>query len=116
MSERVLILGMARSGRAAARLLRGRGRRVLLSDLRLAQEDLPEDLRDLPFLGGEFREEWLDEADTLLLSPGIPLDAAPAKANYLVGWPPWRGKKRWTLAKGFRSSSFAPCFRGFLFL
>lgn len=80
MSERILILGAARSGQWAARLLVKHNRRVTLSDRKLAAQDLPEDLRNLPFLTGEFREEWLDDIDALLISPGVARDSAPVLA------------------------------------
>ncbi len=80
MSERILILGAARSGQWMARLLRGRGRSVTLSDRKLGAADLPEDLRDLPFLAGDFRETWLDDFDTLLISPGVAQDSPPMLA------------------------------------
>jgi UDP-N-acetylmuramoylalanine--D-glutamate ligase len=63
-----------------ARLLRTRGRFVTLSDRKLGAADLPEDLRDLSFLTGDFREAWLDDFDTLLISPGVAQDSPPVLA------------------------------------
>ncbi len=80
MSERILILGAARSGQWVARLLAGQGRRVSLSDRKLQASDMPEDLRALPFLHGEFSEAWLDDFDALLISPGVARDSAPVLA------------------------------------
>ncbi|MDP6418660.1 MAG: UDP-N-acetylmuramoyl-L-alanine--D-glutamate ligase [Candidatus Krumholzibacteria bacterium] len=72
-----LILGMARSGQAAARLLMEEGKSPRLADSKLSQEDLPSALRDLDFRGGAFREEFFEGIDTLILSPGVPLDSLP---------------------------------------
>ncbi len=80
MSERILILGAARSGQWMARLLRERGAFPSLSDRKLTGAELPEDLTDLPFLGGDFREKWLDDIDALLISPGVAQDSPPVKA------------------------------------
>jgi len=80
VSERILILGAARSGQWAARLLAGRDRRVTLSDRKLVSGDLPEDLRGLPFLHGDFREDWLEDFDALLVSPGVAQDSPPVLA------------------------------------
>ncbi|MBC8366562.1 UDP-N-acetylmuramoyl-L-alanine--D-glutamate ligase [bacterium] len=80
MSERILILGAARSGQWMARLLREQGVCATLSDLKLTGADLPEDLRDLPFLAGDFRETWLDDFDALLISPGVAQDSPPVLA------------------------------------
>ncbi len=80
MSERILILGAARSGQWVARLLAGKGRRVSLSDRKLAATDMPEDLKALPFLHGEFDEAWLENFDALLISPGVARDSLPVLA------------------------------------
>ena len=80
MSEKILILGAARSGQWAARLLMKHGRQVTLSDHKLHGGDLPEDLRGLPFLSGEFQEDWLSDFDVLLVSPGVPRDSRPVLA------------------------------------
>ena len=67
------VVGAARSGIAAAELLRERGARVTLSDTRA---DVPEaePLRALGVeleLGGH-ETETFDDADLVVLSPGVP--------------------------------------------
>jgi len=76
--KRVLILGAARQGQAAARYLMRHGARVTLNDRRPPNEmsAAQEALADLPLtwvLGGH-PLELLDEADVICLSGGIPLD------------------------------------------
>ena len=78
-NRRVLVLGMARSGVAVAKLLCKFGAVPLLND-RKTEEQLGEEiqtLRELPC-------EWhlaedpltlLDRCDTLLISPGVPIDS-----------------------------------------
>ncbi|MBN2171125.1 MAG: UDP-N-acetylmuramoyl-L-alanine--D-glutamate ligase [Candidatus Krumholzibacteriota bacterium] len=82
-----LILGMARSGRALARLLQARGRAVVLADERLAAGDLPDDLRGLPFHGGPFAADWLQGVTRLAVSPGVLPDAPAPRAARAAGIP-----------------------------
>ncbi len=77
--KKVLIVGMARSGMAAARLLCGKGAEVSLFDAKSAEalgEKLAE-LSDLPLtliLGAEPAEEVLASFEYLILSPGVAPD------------------------------------------
>lgn len=73
--KRVLVLGLARTGVAAARFLAGEGAEVLAADRRSAAELAPETaaLAGLPvryFLGGE-DTAWLDGVDLVVPSPGV---------------------------------------------
>jgi UDP-N-acetylmuramoylalanine--D-glutamate ligase len=75
--ERVLVLGAARSGVAAALLLADRGARVTLSDLRPAMSDANDVARlrqrgVMLELGGH-RPETVAGASLVVLSPGVPL-------------------------------------------
>ncbi len=76
---RCSIIGLAREGTALARFLAERGIEVTVSDLK-SEEELQESiekLKDLPIryaLGGH-PSEILDDADTLFISPGVPLEA-----------------------------------------
>jgi UDP-N-acetylmuramoylalanine--D-glutamate ligase len=77
--KRVVILGLARQGRALARFAAGAGAEVVVSDLRPA-ETLAEDvaaLRDLEveFVLGEHPLSLLEGTDVLALSGGVPLTA-----------------------------------------
>jgi len=75
---RVLVVGLAREGTAAARYLVARGARVTVTDAKPV-ESLAESLaalEGLPIrlaLGGH-PEQLLDEADVLVVSPGVPLE------------------------------------------
>ena len=91
--KRVLVVGAARSGLAAAELLLKLGAYVLLND----QKPL-ESLGVLPlalqhercslFLG-EPAERYLKEADMLLISPGIPITAPLVQMAQKLGIPVW---------------------------
>ena len=76
--KKVLVVGMARSGMAAARFLRTRGAWVTVSDIR-GQSRLVPEIRTLQALGigcevGGHRLESLLEAEFIVVSPGVPLD------------------------------------------
>lgn len=73
--QRVLVVGLARSGAAAARLARARGARVTITDRRAATELAPalKDLGDVELaLGGHDRADFT-RADLVVVSPGVPL-------------------------------------------
>jgi UDP-N-acetylmuramoylalanine--D-glutamate ligase len=89
VGERIAILGLARSGTAAARLALAHGASVYVSDagdtpaLRAAAEEIRE-------LGGDAEVGRHDlaklaAADRILLSPGIPPTAAVLRAPELKG-------------------------------
>lgn len=72
--KRVVVVGGARSGVAAAELLASRGARVTLSDLKV---NIPDEKR-LAGLGialelGAHETHTFDSADLIVLSPGVPL-------------------------------------------
>lgn len=77
--KQLLILGLARQGRALARFATEAGARVIVSDLRQA-EQLQESLAELDGLGitfvlGAHPLTLLDGTDILAVSGGVPLDA-----------------------------------------
>ena len=82
----VLVVGLARTGVAAVRFLRGRGAKVKVSEAKPAEEleGSLKILRDLPVrweLGGHTLPFFL-EADLIVVSPGVPMDLKPlAKAR-----------------------------------
>ena len=83
--KKVLLVGMARSGIAAAELLSRHGAVPMLND-RKKEDAFGTDLDHLKELNCEFRlgEEpvaLLDEADQLVISPGVPIDAPVVKAT-----------------------------------
>ena len=76
--KKVLVLGLARTGRECAQFLANQGADVLVSDLRPEQElkQEMEALSGLPIeyhLGGENRS-WLKDVDLLIPSPGVPAE------------------------------------------
>ncbi|MBR4067642.1 MAG: UDP-N-acetylmuramoyl-L-alanine--D-glutamate ligase [Clostridia bacterium] len=78
-NKRILVLGMARSGIAAAELLLHHGAIPILADQK-PEEAFGSDLDSLRgtacvFRLGEDPVSLLDEADILLISPGVPIEA-----------------------------------------
>ena len=75
-AKKLLVIGLARTGRECARFLAQQGAKVWISDLR-GQDDLRGemaalgDLADLSRLGGE-EKSWLDGMDYVVPSPGVP--------------------------------------------
>ncbi|NLV57228.1 MAG: UDP-N-acetylmuramoyl-L-alanine--D-glutamate ligase [Clostridiales bacterium] len=92
--KRVLVVGMARSGVAAARLLIHNGAVPILSDTK-DLESFGSQLDELKDTGCEFRlgkdpVSLLSDADLVVISPGVPIDApivsaAKEKAIPLIG-------------------------------
>ena len=83
-NKRILVVGMARSGIAAAELLHRHGALPVLSDAK-KEEAFGAELEPLRKLGCEFRlgEDsvlLLSEADGLVISPGVPIQAPVVKA------------------------------------
>ena len=86
--RRVAVVGLARSGLAAARLLQAAGARVSASDAK-PLEALSEDARALPRLGvrlvaGDGAGGGVVGAELVVVSPGVPLESpqlAPARAG-----------------------------------
>ena len=74
--KRVLVVGLARSGRAAARCLQRRGAQVTVTDLRPPWElqiDIPELLAGkIGMELGVHREETFLRQDLIVVSPGVP--------------------------------------------
>ena len=84
---RVVILGLARQGKALARYFAEHGAEVIVSDLK-QQDELPlEELSDLDiqFELGDHPQDLLVKADLLCLSGGIPADLPLAQQARLLG-------------------------------
>jgi UDP-N-acetylmuramoylalanine--D-glutamate ligase len=85
--RRVTVVGLARSGLAAVRLLHSVGARVVATDTK-SLEALGEQVRQLHALGvtllvGGIHPEAVRDADLVVVSPGVPLDSpqlTPARA------------------------------------
>ena len=78
LGKKVLVVGIARSGIAAARLLASRGAMVIANDAKPESElrDAVKELRELGVmlsLGGH-PESLFENADLVVLSPGVPAD------------------------------------------
>ena len=86
--QRVVVVGAARSGVAAAHLLVTRGASVILTDTREAIEPADELRRAgvVLELGGH-RAETLASADLVVVSPGVPLDQPALKSARDAGVP-----------------------------
>ena len=92
--KRVLVIGMARSGIQVARLLAGQGAVPILNDLkpREAFGDVLDVLNGLnvEWRLGEDPVPLLDQADALVISPGVPIDSpavleAQKRGMYVAG-------------------------------
>lgn len=87
--KKVLVVGIARSGIAAARLLVSRGAMVIANDAKPESElrDAVKELRELGVmlsLGGH-PESLFENADLVVLSPGVPADLKALEAAWRSG-------------------------------
>lgn len=89
--KRVVILGLARQGKALARFATQVGADVIVSDLRTKEQLLPalEELRDLPIkiVLGEHPDNLLEDADLLAISGGVPTDLPIVEQAHQRGIP-----------------------------
>jgi len=75
-SQTILIVGLAREGRAAARWLARHGARVIASDLRPPQADVRAEMENLgvELVIGPQTPQLLTDVDAVVVSPGVPQD------------------------------------------
>ncbi|WP_420641863.1 UDP-N-acetylmuramoyl-L-alanine--D-glutamate ligase [Candidatus Leptofilum sp.] len=89
--RRLLILGLARQGKALARFATEAGAAVTVTDLRSPEKlrDILDELQDLNirYVLGEHPMELVDEADILAVSGGVPLEAPLVQAAQAKGIP-----------------------------
>ena len=89
--KRLLILGLARQGKALARFAIGVGAKVTITDLRSPEKlrDILDELSDLDirYVLGEHPMELIGEADILAVSGGVPLEAPLVQAAQNKGLP-----------------------------
>jgi UDP-N-acetylmuramoylalanine--D-glutamate ligase len=90
--QRVLVLGMGRSGLSVARWLAKAGARVTVSEAKAVDEldkALVNDMqgRGIAVETGGHREETFLGADLIVPSPGVPLDIGPLQAAKQAGIP-----------------------------
>jgi len=88
--KRAVVIGFGVSGRAAARVLVEEGAEVRVSEVRPAGElEVPDDLDGVLMLAGGHRDEHLDGASVVIVSPGVP-ESAPLVGRALeLGVPVW---------------------------
>ena len=87
--KKILVVGVARSGIAAARLLVSRGATVTANDAK-SESQLGDSAEELRKLGirlalGAHPENLFVDADLIVLSPGVPSDLAPLESARRVG-------------------------------
>ena len=88
--KRAVVFGMARSGVAAAKLLHMHGYDVTVNDKKTMEQfegalDDLQQLEGLHFALGMPVDSLLDTCDLLVVSPGIPVAAAPVKKAIAMG-------------------------------
>jgi UDP-N-acetylmuramoylalanine--D-glutamate ligase len=81
----VLVVGMARSGIAAARLLHSRGVPVFVSDAGNPASAAELEEAGIPYETGHHTRLMFLEADEIVVSPGVPLDIEPLSAARASG-------------------------------
>ncbi len=74
---KVLVIGLARSGRAAVQALRARGRQVVAYDV---SSEVDTTGIDADVRAGRWDDALLDEVDLVVKSPGVPADSVPVAA------------------------------------
>lgn len=88
--KKVLVVGLARSGAGAARILSELGARVTVTDIR-ARHSLASAISALPHsvsvVAGEHPEELFVNTDLIVTSPGVPLEMSQIKAAGRRGIP-----------------------------
>lgn len=89
--QKVLVVGMARSGVAAARFAASRGAYVTVNDARpdgsLGPESAALQAEGIPVVAGGHPVELFTGADLVVASPGVPADAEPLVAAREAGVP-----------------------------
>jgi len=86
--EKILVVGLARSGVAAAEFLAARGARVTVNDARPESElQQATDLRakGIEVIGGGHPQELFEKADLIVVSPGVPLALEPFRRARVAG-------------------------------
>ena len=82
-----VVVGMARSGVAAARLLHSRGESVFVTDSGKPRASVELDALGIPWEGGQHTAAKFLQADEIVVSPGVPLNIPPLQAARAKGVP-----------------------------
>jgi UDP-N-acetylmuramoylalanine--D-glutamate ligase len=85
--EMRVVVGMARSGVAAARLLHSRGESVFVTDGGKPQASAELDALGIPWEAGQHTISRFLSADEIVVSPGVPLNIPPLEAARQKGVP-----------------------------
>jgi len=90
-NKRIVVVGMGRTGLAVSRFCARRGGRVTVSDRATAVEN-PDKIEELKALGvslemGGHREETFQNAELIVMSPGVSENIAPVRAAAAAGIP-----------------------------
>jgi hypothetical protein len=85
--EMRVVVGMARSGVAAARLLHSRGESVFVTDSGKPRASAELDALGIPWEGGQHTAAKFLQADEIVVSPGVPLTIPPLQAARAKGVP-----------------------------
>jgi len=89
----ILIIGMARSGIAAAEVLGDAGANVTITDIKQREQlgEVPAALaaRGVRVVAGEYPDVSRDNTDLVIISPGVPLTISPAQAALREGISLW---------------------------
>jgi UDP-N-acetylmuramoylalanine--D-glutamate ligase len=99
---KVLVIGLAVSGRAAVTLLRDQGHEVVGFDERA---DAGTGLSDIEIATGGWTDTLLADIDLVVPSPGVPETAAPLRSALDAGIPVWS-----ELELGYRARRDTPMF------
>jgi len=83
----IVVVGMARSGLAAARLLQSRGEDVFVSDAGSPKTASELDSLGIPWESGKHTTDRFLAADEIVVSPGVPSEIAPLAAARAKGIP-----------------------------
>ena len=89
INKRVLVVGLGKSGVASALFLKARGARVTVSDTK-SEDELKAEIPALLDHGigvetGGHGERTFQEQDLIVISPGVPVDAAPLAQARALG-------------------------------
>lgn len=66
------VIGLGKSGIALANYIHKHGGKVTAYDKNPSKAARDSINKGIPLLSGEFKEEWLEQTDSLILSPGVP--------------------------------------------
>jgi len=88
--QRVLVVGLARSGIAAAQFLAAHGARVTVNDAKPLSE-LPQvaplEQRGIEVVAGSHPQQLFDNTDLIVISPGVPVTLTPFRRARAAGVP-----------------------------